>query len=215
MNIKNVLILGDSYSTFKGHIPDGYAHYYAEDRNDEADVRRVEDTWWHKLCSELNLNLTLNNSWSGSTVGYRGYGNADCSHTSSFISRLEKLYKNGFFEENKIDTVLIFGATNDSWANVELKEEKYSDFKEDDLFFVLPAISYLIKRLKEILPDGNIIYLINTDLKPEICTAVKNASVHYNTHFIEFSDIDKINGHPSIKGMNSIKNQVKKFILEN
>ena len=32
VNLGNVLILGDSYSTFKGFIPEGYLYYYLSDR---------------------------------------------------------------------------------------------------------------------------------------------------------------------------------------
>lgn len=40
---KKVSILGDSYSTFAGHNPEGYAPFYPNDRND---VTKVEETWW-------------------------------------------------------------------------------------------------------------------------------------------------------------------------
>ena len=52
MSYNNVLILGDSYSTFNGYIPDGYITYYSENERPETDVRRVEETWWHSLLSE-------------------------------------------------------------------------------------------------------------------------------------------------------------------
>ena len=212
MNTKNIMIIGDSYSTFKGYNPDGYNVYYHKDRTDGATVLTVEDTWWHSLSKELDLNIVLNDSWSGSTVGYRGYENADCSCTSSFIFRLERLFKNGFFEKNKIDTLFIFGATNDSWANVELGELKFSDFTKDDLYFVLPAVSYFIKRAKEILPNANVIYIINDVLKPEIINGIKSACNHFGANYVHLSEIEKTNGHPSAIGMQKIKNQVVDFL---
>ena len=51
------------------------------------------------------LNLILNNSWSGSTIGYTGYNNTDCSKSSSFIYRLKQLIESDFFEENQIDEI--------------------------------------------------------------------------------------------------------------
>ena len=52
MKLNNVLIFGDSYSTFDGYIPKGYATYYSSIFREETDVRAVEDTWWYPLIKE-------------------------------------------------------------------------------------------------------------------------------------------------------------------
>ncbi len=207
------MIFGDSYSTFEGYIPEGYAIYYSTRDRAETDVRSVGETWWYSLCEDMGYNLVLNDSWSGSTLCYTGY-NGDCSKTSSFICRLEKLIENGFFKENEIDTVLLFGCTNDSWANSPLGEAQFSDWTHEDLFSVCPAICYFIKRLKDVLPEANVISIINTGLKPEIGEAFKVASGHYGTEYIELCDIDKNCSHPTIKGMAQIYEQVKRYISE-
>ena len=91
MNFNNFMIFGDSYSTFEGHIPEGYAcHYFSTPKND-TDVTRAEETWWHLLKEETDSCLVMNNSWSGSTICYTAYGGRDCSGDSSFIYRFEKL----------------------------------------------------------------------------------------------------------------------------
>ena len=205
----NLLIFGDSYSTFKGHIPNGYAVYYHEE-DGQTDVRNVKETWWHQVVSQKGLNLVLNNSWSGSTIGYTGYNNADNSQTSSFIFRLNQLKANGFFKENEINTVFVFGGTNDSWANAPLGELKYDNFEKQDLYSVLPAIACFFKELKEILPSADIYCLINTELKPEITEALKKVSQKYNITPVEFEQINKISGHPTIQGMKDICNGVLK-----
>jgi hypothetical protein len=64
----NTLIFGDSYSTFKGYVPDGYAVYYPENDKFETDVKNVCQTWWHQVMGEAGFKLALNNSWSGSTI---------------------------------------------------------------------------------------------------------------------------------------------------
>ena len=115
MNLKNVLIFGDSYSTFEGYIPNGFAVYYSKTGSGETGIKNVEETWWYPLIKETDSRLLQNNSWSGSTICYTGY-NGDCSETSSFICRLNKLTDAGFFRENEINTVFVFGGTNDSWA---------------------------------------------------------------------------------------------------
>lgn len=216
MNIKKAVIFGDSYSTFKGYIPEGYEVYYDEnDEREDTDVRKVSETWWHQLVSETGIELVLNNSWSGSTIGYTGYENTDCSKTSSFIHRFNLLAKENFFKANDIDTVFVFGGTNDSWCNAPLGELKYSDWENGELYSVLPAIGYFFNRLKEELPDTNIICIINTELKDEISDALKAACSHYGVHSVVLHDVDKCCGHPTIKGMTDIKEQVLEYIKNN
>ena len=211
----NAIIIGDSYSTFEGYIPDGYGIYYYKAGREDNDLTKVEQTWWHLLCEELKINLVHNNSLSGSTVCYTGYGNTDRSRSTSFIYRLNQLYEKGFFEENKIDTVFIFGGTNDCWAESPLGEETFTDYSHENLFNVLPALAYIIKRVKEILPDANVLFIVNDTLKPEISKTVISASNHFGTSYLLLRDIDKSNGHPTVKGMEEIKNQIVDFILSN
>ena len=212
MKLKNVVILGDSYSTYEGYIPEGYAPYYtpkAEERS--LDVTSVDKTWWHMLSAQMNFNIVQNNSWSGSTVSYIGWS-GDCSTTSSFIVRARQFIKQRFFEEKDVDTLLIFGATNDSWVNESLGELKLSDINEKDLYSVLPAISYLVSLLREEYPTLNIVYIINTDLKPRIVEAIHTVCDHFGALALELEDIDKKNGHPTALGMRQIKDQVMRGI---
>ncbi len=67
--MKNVMIFGDSYSTFADYIPKGYAVYYSGADRPETDVGRVEETWWHGLCTDLSLNLVRNDSWANALLG--------------------------------------------------------------------------------------------------------------------------------------------------
>lgn len=153
------------------------------------------------------LNLVLNNSWSGSTIGYTGYDNKDCTD-SSFIYRLKYLIEKGFFDNNKIDTAFVFGGTNDSWANAPLGEIKYSDWEDADLYFVLPAVCYFLNLIKQTLPQAKIYCLINTELKPEIASCMKDACAKYHITPITFNTIDKKSGHPTIQGMKDIRESV-------
>ena len=204
----NTLIFGDSYSTFKGYVPDRYAVYYPENDKFETDVKNVCQTWWYQVVEEAGFKLALNNSWSGSTIGYTGYNNTDCSKSSSFIYRLKQLIESDFFEENQIDTVFVFGGTNDSWSNAPLGEIKYSDWQESDLYFVLPAVCYFLNIIKQTLPQANIYCLINTEIKTEIASCMKDACAKYNIVPITFNAIDKKCGHPTIQGMKDMKERV-------
>ena len=207
MNFGNVVIFGDSYSTFDGYIPEGYASYYFTDRG-ATDVRRVEETWWHQLLTETGSNLLLNNSWSGSTICHLGYDNVDCSKTNSFIHRLEELKENGFFDTHTLDTVFVFGGTNDSWSNDPLGEPKFDNWTKADLFCVLPAISYFVKTLKDTVPQATIICLVNTELKEEIGAMFQETGTRYGAQVIAYDEIDKISGHPTMKGMKQIKDKI-------
>ena len=208
----NTIIFGDSYSTFENYIPDGYSVYYSEMERPETDVTKVSQTWWHQVITEANLNLVLNDSWSGAPICYTGYDNADCSKSSSFIYRLHMLIEQGFFEKNNIDTVFVFGGTNDSWSGAPLGTMKFENWEEDDLYSVLPAICYFLKTLKDKLPQAHIYCLINTDLKPEISEGMRTACQIYGITEISFDTIDKNYGHPTIRGMQDIRDTVlKKF----
>lgn len=210
--LKNVLILGDSYSTFKGYIPENYEAYYSE-TGEKSDLRNVEDTWWYSLITETHSNLVHNNSWSGSTICYTGYGNYDCSKTNSFIFRLNQLIENGFFKENEINTVFIFGGTNDCWANSPLGDFKYSDWSHEDLYKFLPAICYLINRIKEVAPKTNVYFLINPYLRKEIIDGIVSVCEYYSVKYIKFKSLEVADGHPTIKGMQEIKNQILEAIV--
>ncbi len=202
--MKNAIIIGDSYSTYNGHIPEGYPTYYPG-----ADVDSVDKTWWGRLGKQADIKWIQNNSWSGSPLGFTGYNGTDCSKFGSFIARYRQLREAGFFEENKIDTVFVFGGTNDSWANAPLGEIKLSDWTDDELFNVLPAICYLTCILKTDLPDADIILIINSGIKPEIQDCFEVAAKHFGVKSIRLHDIDKVGNHPTAKGMQAICDQVE------
>ena len=217
----NIFILGDSYSTFKGYIPEGHQPYYAptgpdyiinhpELKLNENDVCDVKDTWWYSLAKE-NGNLLLNSSWSGSTICNTGYGGEDYSN-KSFIKRIENLIEEGFFKKNKVDTVFLFGGTNDSCADAPLGERKHSDWTKEDMYHVFPAFSFLIDLLIKTIPDANIYCILNTELKPEIVDFYKLVCEKNNVGIIELRDIEKIWGHPTVKGMKQIKEQILDYI---
>ena len=208
----NTIILGDSYSTFTDFIPNGYLSYYSEIEKPETDVTKVSQTWWAQVVNDANLNLILNNSWSGSTIGYTGYNNSDCSESSSFIFRLKELIKDNFFVKNEIHKVFVFGGTNDSWADAPLGEMKFEDWTNDDLYYVLPAICYFFNLLRESLPQSEIYCMINIGLKPEISSCLKTSSERYSITPITFDTIDKRDGHPTIEGMKNIKDTVLKIL---
>lgn len=217
----NVFILGDSYSTFYGYIQEDYEHYYDENGpnyiklNPELtlssnDVCNVTQTWWYSLVNENGI-LLKNCSWSGTTICNTGYDGRDVSE-KSFIGRLQKLLNEGYFEKNRVDTFFLFGGTNDSWANSPLGNKIYSDWSTADLYNVLPAFSYLIHLIVSNFPQAKIYCIINTELKVEITEFYKLVCEKNGVDVIELHDVDKVCGHPTIKGMIEIKEQILDYI---
>ena len=208
MKDQSMMVFGDSYSTFAGCVPTGYAVYYTGSRTMGPDIKGAHEAWWGMLAAETGARLVRNDSWSGSTIGFTGYNNADTSGTSSFIYRLEKLAKEGFFEENKIENVFVFGGTNDSWSNAPLGEEMRDGWQREDLFCVLPAIGYFFARLREILPHAHIYGICNCNIKEEIVTAIQNACAAIHGKAIVLKQIEKSEGHPTPLGMVQIKDEI-------
>ena len=211
INLGKVFILGDSYSTFENQIPEGYVPWYLteypENRINETDVNKLEQTWWYQFLAETKADLLLNCSYSGTTICNTGYGGSDCSNIS-FIGRIDKLFKKNYFTENKVDTFIIFGGTNDSWADSPAGKLMYSNWEKEDLFSVLPAFTYLLYKIKKNILNARIICIINTELKSEITEGFKVACEKFGVEAIELENISKTAGHPNIKGMKEIKNQV-------
>ena len=208
----NVFILGDSYSTFEGAIEkECWLWYYKEPQND-TDVCKAEQTWWMQLLKHTDSNLVRNSSFSGTKICHTGWGNADWSEKFSFCARIRNMVNEGYFKENHIDTFIIFGGTNDSWCGSPLGEINYGEKTEEELFSFMPAYCYLIETVKANCPNAKIVTVVNTDLKPEIVGCFKEVSAHFGTELIELHDIEKQSGHPNIKGMKQIFEQILEAI---
>ena len=206
----SIFILGDSYSTYEGYIPRGYATYYGKETKWPAKLRDHTYTWWHRYLTDTDSHLVKNCSWSGTTICYTGYDGADVKNTS-FITRIQRLIDSGFFKENKVDTLFVFGGTNDSWANAPLGKLMFKDWTEKDLYYVLPAIGYLLNTLKNCFNNTKVICILNSDeYKPEIKNGYIEACTHYGIDYIEITDFDKLSGHPTELGMEQIEKQILK-----
>jgi len=206
--MKNIFIMGDSYSTYEGHIPVGYHFYYSDGRREKPIVKGAENTWWGLLAKENDLNVVMNDSFSGSTVC--NTVREGLSVKSSFISRMDTYIEQNFFIKNNVDTVLIFGGTNDSWIDAPVGDLKYSDWTADDLKCVLPAFCYLIDKAKK--AAENIIVIVNSELKEAITCGFIEACEKSKVCCLHLKDIDKENGHPTELGMQQIAKQAAKCL---
>ena len=202
-------ILGDSYSTYKGWIPQGNPSWYSDTGNSTPgnNVAGVVDTWWYKLSKDSGMSLLVNDSYSGSTVSTTGY-NGDDYTSSSFTTRMVNTLGEKRVLEPKPNIIFIFGGTNDNAANSPIGELKYSDWSSNDLKSFLPAFCYMIAYIKKYNPQARIINIINTELKSEVSNGMAEACQYYNIENVVLSNIGKTGGHPNKEGMEAIKNQI-------
>lgn len=195
-----VSILGDSYSTYQGFIPEGNAiWYFNPPKRDMTDVENVEQTWWWQVIKEGGYRLGVNNSYSGATVCNTGYRDEDYTDRS-FVTRCLNL--------GTPDIILICGATNDSWAGVPIGQYKYDGWKRADLYTFRPAMAKMLSDIRQHYPNVDTYFILNSELKKDINESVAEVCRHYGVQLIRLHDIDKKSGHPSVKGMKSFAEQV-------
>lgn len=196
----SVSVLGDSYSTFEGFMTPASNElwYYCKTR-DNTDVTEVTQTWWWQTIKENGWKLDTNNSYSGATIGYSGYSGNDYS-ARSFITRMDNI--------GNPDIIFIFGGTNDSWAGEKVGEYKWAEWNYGDFYTYRPAMAYLLNYLQLHHPNVAIHFIINDGLREDITESSKVICDHYGVPYIMLKDIDKQNGHPTIKGMRQIADQV-------
>ena len=196
----SISVLGDSYSTFEGYVtPSTNEMWYYEESGDRTDVDDVTQTWWWQVAKQGGYRLCVNNSYSGSTIGYLGYDGNDYTERS-FLTRMDNI--------GNPDIILIFGATNDSWAGEPVGEYKYENWKKGDFYTFRPAMAYMLHHVTRRYPNVKIYFILNSELRDDITESCKVICQHYDVKCIALHDIHKINGHPSKKGMQAIANQV-------
>lgn len=196
-----VSILGDSYSTFQGYMtPDtNLVWYYAKPKLERTDVSDVKQTWWQQLIREKGWRLVVNNSYSGATVCHRGYHGNDYKDRS-FLTRAKSL--------GSPDIILIFGGTNDSWAGVEVGDYETPDGQKPDYYTLRPALDRMLTVMGDYYPGAEIYFIINSELRPEVTESITTICNRHGVKSILLTDIDKMAGHPTVKGMTQIAEQV-------
>lgn len=194
-----VSILGDSYSTFEGFIPEGNEIWYFASPQKRIDVTRVEETWWWQVVKNGGYKLGINESWSGATVCNTGYNDGDYTNRS-FVTRSTRL--------GTPDIILICGGTNDSWCGARVGDYQYDNWKRADLYFFRPAMAKLLYNMQVHYPNAKVYFILNSELRKDINESVETICKHYGVPLIKLHDIEKKNGHPSVKGMADFAAQV-------
>ena len=197
---KKVSVLGDSYSTYQGYNPEGYAPFYPDANND---VKSVDQTWWSLYINAKGYQMEQNNYWGGTTICGTGYFKRDAS-ASAFTSRVDML--------GDPDIIFLFGGTNDAWAGSPVGEYQYADWTKEDCMNFRPALACLLDALQKRYPKAKIYSILNSELREEINESMRVICRHYGIQLIELHDIEKQNGHPSVSGMQSICDQLLEAI---
>ena len=203
---KTVSILGDSISTYKGYVPDGYSCFYPYPT---ADLGDVNQTWWMQVINKLGMKLLKNNSYSGTCVS-EGTG----SNSTVQDSRLKEL----LFGTEAPDVILIFMGSNDCGSQYV----KYDTFKS--------SYKVMLDKIRALCPNSEI-YLMT--LPPsklyaesdrvEYNEVIRQYAKDYNLPLIEMNDT--YNGddcskylvdsaHQNLAGMTKLAEAVVKGMLE-
>lgn len=188
-----VSILGDSYSTYEGFVtPNTNITYYPNVALSRGnDITSVDQTWWKQVIDCKNYILDTNNSYSGSWI---------CNGlevSTSFITRMENI--------GNPDLILIFGGINDWSKNAQLGDYIFYGWTDEQLKQFRPALAYMFDYLKSTHPCADIQFILADSAPEEYRESIKKICQRYMINLIEIEGaVDKVDGHPTQKGMNTI-----------
>ena len=110
--------------------------------------------------------------------------------------------------------ILVCGATNDSWAGVPIGEYKYDGWTPEDLFSFRPGLAKLLAELKQLYPQAEIYFILNSELSAPINESVHTICKHYDVPCLDLRNISKQKGHPDIAGMKAMAEQTAAFVRQ-
>ena len=213
--IGNLMVLGDSISTFEGYTYYPDHHWYMEGGREDkmTDVTNVRQTYWNILLSNTKGKLVALQASSGSTICH-SVAKGDYVLPNSFITRFENMIKDGFFEKTRVDTLIIPGGTNDSNRGSPIGLAKYSDWTAEDLNSFAPAVGYLFNKVKETLPDTRVIIIIDDTLRYDIASTLSAAAEYYGFEAVHLGDdVEMIEPHPTVLGMKQIERAIREVMF--
>ena len=235
---KKISILGDSVSTYTDYsnnikynttIGNNSVYYnnYKEDRHPVHMSLTLEDTWWMQVIKELDLQLCVNNSWSGSRI-------YDYDESAAYDKRCENLHND--ITNEYPDIILIFMGTNDfSFCNVsELGNSNinYNNIMNEKILTSCNCYAKLLDKITKKY-SNSIIYCmtlmprLKSERQPTLFNNdLKNIAKHYNCNIIDleqygqkiYSDfqyyIEDNRVHPGKYGMDVISEAVIEELIK-
>ncbi len=214
----NVMIMGDSISTFDGYSYKLGQFWYGDVASNNTDVRKVEQTWWNILMSNMDANLVYNRSCSGSTIAEARWSDGVATKAyNSFNARFDQVVADNELEPfgytlEDIDTFIFFGGTNDN-ASCNIGEAKYSDWTEEDLKYFAPAYCRYIATVKAKCPNAKIVSLVDTTLA-KVAETQLAINEHYGVTTVTINGFDEVAPHPTVKGMRQIEETLRHALSE-
>jgi len=201
-------ILGDSISTYKGYIPNGFVHfpYYAS--SDDGGMITLEQTWWRITQQTLGCRLGINNSYSGTCV-MNEYGYTTSAEN---ISRLQHSTR---FDNLPPDIMIIYMGNNDALVqnlNTANFEKSYRNML-NNLYTLYPNIQLFLGTLSyERYFVGKDYYEEHVLVTAEVNRIIQSLASEYNLPIIDFATaysdssylFDTI--HPNVLGMKALAN---------
>lgn len=201
-------ILGDSISTYKGYIPNGFVHfpYYAS--SDDGGMITLEQTWWRITQQTLGCRLGINNSYSGTCV-MNEYGYTTSAEN---ISRLQHSTR---FDNLPPDIMIIYMGNNDALVqnlNTVNFEKSYRNML-NNLYTLYPNIQLFLGTLSyEKYFVGKDYYEEHVLVTAEVNRIIQSLANEYNLPIIDFATaysdssylFDTI--HPNVLGMKALAN---------
>lgn len=201
-------VLGDSFSAFTGTVdPDSNDVWEYEN----VGVTQAEQMWWYKVATKMEWVMDKNNSFSGALISnFYDFDGGPYYGPHSYLRRMDNL--------GNPDVIFVFGGTNDVWDGAQFGDFVYSDWTEQQLCDIRPAIAYLFDNLGRLYPNAEVYFLIDMDLcssgaDEETKQQFKESSHRIATHYphvkcIDIYDIHKSWWHPDAQGQEDIARQV-------
>lgn len=118
-------IFGDSISTYRGYIPEGFGVFYP----DSGELTDVSETWWMRLLDDTGMELCANNSSSGSTCVGDSLSTDNPKYGCSGYRVSALTGKQGKMP----DVVIIYMGTNDLLTSVPLGDNDGTELVEEGM----------------------------------------------------------------------------------
>lgn len=203
-------VLGDSFTSYEGTVdPDtNYIWSYYP----TIGVSSPDSMWFKKVESWTGWTLDMNNSFSGSHItNNHSFPDGEKYSKASYLRRMDNL--------GTPDVIFIFGGTNDIYHRLPVGEYVYSDWSEEQLYTLRPALAYMFDNMKQLYPKAKIYFMIDMELcidDPNLDDALRQAYIesmhtvcnHYNVQYIDIDGIKKSHWHPDSEGQDHIAKDV-------
>lgn len=204
-------VLGDSFTSYEGTVDPDTNFIWSPFVT--IGVTSPDSMWFKKVETWAAWTLDMNNSFSGShiTNTYDYAPDGVIYSKASYIRRMDNL--------GTPDVIFIFGGTNDIYHRVPVGEYVYSNWTDEQLCTLRPALAYMLDNMKKLYPKSKIYLMVDMELcinDNTIDDAVRQAYIesmhtvagHYNVSCIDIYGIQKSHWHPNLEGQDCIAKAV-------